>query len=252
MGTCLAVPRTPGSECSILRSAYDPGQDRQGLVRAFLTVASQCTRFNAIYRASFPPESALQLRDLLVDLTGRSMAAGFNRVVLRKLYIAVGSLSVLWFQSILKPYQLTALAIHLCPTTPSKWPDWPQSTIQALSTLGASTESVLDFIAIIAEEIESVDLLPPQKYVFLVCSANNFSTFPRSRIRGMLVEAAPMVTQAIQSCISQSRPYASPNELRSALKCFEAWLSFLRAESVFTVMLPNLTLIPRHKVTSLR
>ena len=44
-------------------------------------------------RSTFPEENTLQLRDLLIDLSGRSMAAGRNKVILRKLYVAVRSLN---------------------------------------------------------------------------------------------------------------------------------------------------------------
>lgn len=58
---------------------------------------------------------------------------------------------------------MSSLAIHLCPKTPSEWPDWPQSSIQSLSTLGAPVEALLDYLEIVAEEVASADLLQPQK-----------------------------------------------------------------------------------------
>ena len=49
-----------------------------------------CTSYTSSpSRASFPEDSALQLRDLLVNLTARSMSAGLNRVTLRKLFVSV-------------------------------------------------------------------------------------------------------------------------------------------------------------------
>ena len=59
--------------------------------------------------------------------------------------------------------QITSLAVHLCPKTPSEWPDWPASCMQALERRGASLESLLDLLTIVGEEIETADLLPPQK-----------------------------------------------------------------------------------------
>ena len=44
-------------------------------------------RYN--YRASFPEDKVVQLRDLLVDLTGRAISGGQNKVTLRKLFVAV-------------------------------------------------------------------------------------------------------------------------------------------------------------------
>ena len=66
------------------------------------------------------------------------------------------------------PPQMASLAIHLCTKAPSEWPEWPQSSIQALSTLGASVEALLDYLEIVAEEVESADLLQPQKYVSIM------------------------------------------------------------------------------------
>lgn len=48
----------------------------------------------------------------------------------------------------------------------------------------------------------------------------------------MLIEAIPIVTQAVSSSVARPRPHPSPNELRSALRCFSSWLPFMRAESV--------------------
>ena len=56
---------------------------------------------------------------------------------------------------------MTSLALKLCPQVPSQWPDFPSSCIQGLSSLGASAESLLDLLAIIAEEVDSADLLQP-------------------------------------------------------------------------------------------
>ncbi|KIP05962.1 hypothetical protein PHLGIDRAFT_36173 [Phlebiopsis gigantea 11061_1 CR5-6] len=156
--------------------------------------------------STFPEENTLQLRDLLIDLSGRSMAAGRNKVVLRKLYVAMSS-----------------LAIHLCPKTPSEWPDWPQSSIQSLSTLGAPVEALLDYLEIVAEEVASADLLQPQKI----------------KIHGMLVDCVPMVAQAVNTSVSRPRPHPAPGELQSALKCFQAWLPFMRADAL-TPLIPLL------------
>ncbi|KAI0341153.1 ARM repeat-containing protein [Trametopsis cervina] len=159
---------------------------------------------------SFPHEHNAELRDLLVAITGHSMAAGFNKVILRKLFVAI-----------------TSLALKLCTQTPSQWPEWPSSCVQSLSALGASTEGLLDLLAIVAEEVETIDLLVPQKVV----------------IRRSLSDAVPMVTQAITTCVSAPRPHTSPNELRSALKCFEAWLPYLPANDITPLIPPLIALL---------
>lgn len=40
-------------------------------------------------RVTFPEEHATQLRDMILDVTGRAMGSGKNKVILRKLYVAV-------------------------------------------------------------------------------------------------------------------------------------------------------------------
>ena len=40
-------------------------------------------------RDSFPHEHDLELRDLLVAITGHSIVAGYNKVIQRKLFVAV-------------------------------------------------------------------------------------------------------------------------------------------------------------------
>ncbi|KAI0087502.1 ARM repeat-containing protein [Irpex rosettiformis] len=154
----------------------------------------------------FPHEHDLELRDLLVAITGHSIVAGYNKVILRKLFVAI-----------------TSLALKFCTQIQQTWPEWPASCIQSLSALGASTEPLLDLLAIIAEEVDSADLLAPQK----------------TQMRRMLSDAVPLVMQAISSCVSRPRPHPSPNELRSALKCFEAWLPNLPANDI-SPLIPQL------------
>ena len=60
-------------------------------------------------------------------------------------------------------YKITSLALKFCAQIQSAWPEWPASCIQSLSGLGASTESLLDLLSIVAEEVDSADLLAPQK-----------------------------------------------------------------------------------------
>ena len=55
--------------------------------------------------------------------------------------------------------------MKLHPSSPSRWPDWLRSTLSAFSTMGVPREHIMDFLAIVAEEVESADLLPPRKFV---------------------------------------------------------------------------------------
>lgn len=59
--------------------------------------------------------------------------------------------------------QITSLALKLTSLSPSQWPDWLSSTVEALSRMGASAENLLDLCTIGAEEISSADLLAPER-----------------------------------------------------------------------------------------
>lgn len=63
--------------------------------------------------------------------------------------------------------QLVQLALKLHPTRPSQWPHWVLSTIAYFSGLGVSTEHLLEFLAIVPEEIRTSDLLNATKLVLL-------------------------------------------------------------------------------------
>lgn len=160
--------------------------------------------------ASFPQEHVLPLRDMLLDLTGRSIAAGRNKVILRKLFVAV-----------------TSLALKICPANPPQWPDWLTLSINALSSLGASSEHLLDFLAIVAEEVESANLLPPSK----------------SQMQRTLLEVVPMVVGALTTCIATPQARSTPHQLASALKCLQAWLSLLPANDLTPLIPPLIALL---------
>jgi hypothetical protein len=59
--------------------------------------------------------------------------------------------------------QLSALALRLVPQEPSRWPNWIMVTFTGLSSAGAATEHVLDFLEIVVEEVNGADLLPGKK-----------------------------------------------------------------------------------------
>ncbi|RDX49711.1 ARM repeat-containing protein [Lentinus brumalis] len=148
---------------------------------------------------AFPADSAPQLRDIVLELTGRAVSSGQNKVILRKLFVAI-----------------TSLAIKLHPGQPSRWPDWVRSCIGVFSGLGVPREHILDFLAIVAEEMESVDLLPPSK----------------AQMEATLADAIPVVVQAISDCIQSPAMQRSPHELDAALKCLQAWMSLLPSNSL--------------------
>jgi len=60
--------------------------------------------------------------------------------------------------------QLSALALRLVPQDPSRWPNWIIVTSTELSSAGAATEHILDFLEIVVEEVNVADLLPAKKY----------------------------------------------------------------------------------------
>ncbi|EIN05146.1 ARM repeat-containing protein [Punctularia strigosozonata HHB-11173 SS5] len=163
---------------------------------------------------SFPKDNALDLKDLLVELTGGSMVLGRNKVILRKLSVAV-----------------TSLALKLVPAEQSEWSDWIVSCCTSFSSRGASAEQILDFLSIVAEEVDRADLLG----------------FHRSRMRQSLMDAIPLVMQAISSSVGNAATQrmqrttttSSLNESHAALKCFQAWLPTLPANDI-TPLIPVL------------
>ena len=50
--------------------------------------------------------------------------------------------------------QLSSLALKLVPLHPTRWPDWILQCVTSLSGNGASNEYILDFLAIVAEEVK--------------------------------------------------------------------------------------------------
>ncbi|KAH9886674.1 ARM repeat-containing protein [Cubamyces lactineus] len=155
---------------------------------------------------AFPEDAATQLRDMLLELTGRAISSGQNKVILRKLFVAI-----------------TSLAMKLHPGSPSRWPDWLRSTLGVFASMGVPREHIMDFLAIVAEEVESADLLPPRK----------------AQMKQSLAEAVPMVTQAIRECITAPVVQRSPHDLSSALKCLQAWMAILPANDL-TPFVPSL------------
>ncbi|KAG9308679.1 armadillo-type protein [Chiua virens] len=140
---------------------------------------------------TFPPDNATSLRDLTLELTSHSIASGKSKIILRKLFVAI-----------------TSLALKIAPGSPSEWPDWIVSTVEFLSSRGTSTEILLDFLAIVAEEVETADLIGSSKM----------------RMQQTLLDAAPLVVRAVVTIIEQPRDRMLVRELDSALKCLQAWI----------------------------
>ncbi|KAL0062877.1 hypothetical protein AAF712_010197 [Marasmius tenuissimus] len=186
-----------------------------GLVIPFLDHQDQNIQFFGAHTAqvkiardwsSFPDEHAEALRDLLVQLTAHSAAVGKKKVVLRKLFVA-----------------LTSLALKLVPQHPTRWPDWILTCVTSMSGRGAATEHIHDFLAIVAEEVASADLIGSSK----------------SRMQQSLLDATSMVIQAIKSSIDPPLNPSSHNDVLAALKSLQAWLSHLPSSDL-TPLFPNI------------
>ncbi|KZT01812.1 ARM repeat-containing protein [Laetiporus sulphureus 93-53] len=208
---------SPGDQRLLQQELFDIQKrpEAWGLVIPFLQHADPNVQFFGAHTAqvkiardweSFPPDRVLGLRDTLVDLTGRAIVAGRSKVILRKLFVAI-----------------TSLALKICPGSNSQWPDWLISSVNTMLALGASNEHLLDFLAIAAEEVESADLLTPNK----------------SQMQRTLLDTVPMVVQAIIACITLPEARNSPKQLASALKCIQAWLSILPGSDL-TPLIPLL------------
>ncbi|KAH9851222.1 ARM repeat-containing protein [Lenzites betulinus] len=148
---------------------------------------------------SVPDDASTQLRDVLLEVTGRSITSGQSKVILRKLFVAI-----------------TSLAIKLHPGRSSRWHDWLPSTLNSFASIGVPREHIMDFLAIVAEEVETTDLLPPH----------------RAQMLTSLVEAAQMVTQVISGSMTAPAGHRSPHELSSAAKCLQAWMTVLPASDI--------------------
>jgi hypothetical protein len=124
-------------------------------------------RLIRLHREGFPTEHRDKLVPFLLDITGRSVAQGLPKVVLRKLFVAVRRPSLSQPFRFSPPFvdhaQLSALALRLVPQDTPRWPDWIITTATALSSAGASTEHILDFLEIVVEEVNGADLLPTKR-----------------------------------------------------------------------------------------
>ncbi|KAG7094032.1 hypothetical protein E1B28_007654 [Marasmius oreades] len=194
-----------------------------GLVIPFLNHQDQNIQFFGAHTAqvkiardwsSFPQEHVEALRDLLIQLTAHSVAVGKKKVVLRKLFVS-----------------LTSLALKLVAQHPTRWPNWILTCVTSMSGRGAATDHILDFLAIVAEEVSSADLIGSSK----------------SRMQQSLLDATTMVVQAMKSPIEGPLNPASHNNVLAALKCLQAWLSYLPSSDL-TPLLPSIISLLRPDV----
>ncbi|KAF8962197.1 armadillo-type protein [Flammula alnicola] len=151
----------------------------------------------------FPGEHTEALRDLMVQLTAHSVSIGRSKFILRKLFVA-----------------LSSLALKLAPGHPSRWPEWILSCVSAFSNQGASTEYVLDFLSIVAEEVSNADLLGASK----------------AQMQQTMIDATAMVVQAITATITQPRGTIPTKQYTSALHCLQAWMTYLKADHLTTLI----------------
>ncbi|KAK0237224.1 armadillo-type protein [Armillaria nabsnona] len=151
---------------------------------------------------SFPEDQAIPLRDLLTQLTAHSIVVGRNNVILRKLFVS-----------------LCSLALKLASQHPTQWPDWILSCVTAFSGSGAQTGPILDFLTIVAEEVSTADLLGPNK----------------TRMVDTMKDGSQIVLQAIRSSLDRSSAVPA-NQVLSAMKCFQSWLSYLGAADVIAII----------------
>ncbi|KAF8305820.1 hypothetical protein DL93DRAFT_2065964, partial [Clavulina sp. PMI_390] len=146
---------------------------------------------------TLPEEDVDAFRQSLVGLIGHSAGRGGEKVVLRKLYVA-----------------LISVALRLTASTPPRWLDWVVSSITDLSAAGLSHEQILDYSIIVAEETSRSDLNGQAKA--------HLSTAVRS--------AVVLVTQAITT--SLNNPASSVREQTTSLKCVEAWIPHLPGDQL--------------------
>ncbi|KAM6492019.1 hypothetical protein JOM56_012657 [Amanita muscaria] len=134
----------------------------------------------------FPSQNAEGIKNVVVQLTAHAITARRSKIILRKLFVA-----------------LTSLALKLVPgRLPTRCPDWIMACVTMFSGLGSPTESVHDFLAIVAEEVGSVDLLGSSKL----------------QIQQTLTDSIPMVTHTINTTL-ESLPVSTALEIQSAIKC---------------------------------
>ncbi|TFK19652.1 ARM repeat-containing protein [Coprinopsis marcescibilis] len=176
-----------------------------GLVIPFLNHDDQNVQFFGAHTAqvkvardwdTFPNEHAESLRDLLVQLSAHSAAIGRPNFILRKLFVA-----------------LTSLALKIAPGHPSRWPLWILACVNGFSEHSVSADRIHQFLIIVAEELGSADLVGASK----------------AQMQQSLLDATPMVVQAISSSINRDVPLI---QVQAALHTLQAWMNIFPANDL--------------------
>ncbi|KAJ7321674.1 hypothetical protein DFH08DRAFT_1085874 [Mycena albidolilacea] len=188
--TLLSIQRTPAAWALVLPllSHADPNVQFFGAHTAHAKIARG-------ELSTLTPEEQEGLRRELVREAG---VQGRTRVVRRKVYGAV-----------------VALAVRLVPLGAWGPPgddtagqeasqDWIGSTVRALAAAGVRSGDIHEFLAGVAEDVGSANLLPQ----------------PRISLDASLRRAAPLVVQSVAAVLQG----ALDDDLAPALACLAAWL----------------------------
>ncbi|KIY73852.1 ARM repeat-containing protein [Cylindrobasidium torrendii FP15055 ss-10] len=155
--------------------------------------------------ASFPENNVAALRDLLLQLTVHALVTGKLGVITRKLFVAI-----------------CALAHKIVPYNTEQWPNWIVHCTEVFSRAGVQTASLLDFLAIVSEEVTTTDLIGVHK----------------DNMRMVCKDSTPVVLAAVSTTLASGngRP---EKHVAAALNCFKAWLPFWTVDDT-NVVLPAL------------
>ncbi|KAF8188698.1 armadillo-type protein [Pholiota molesta] len=151
----------------------------------------------------FPQHLAEALPTAILSLTQNAISVRCPKFVLRKLFVALAS-----------------LALKLVPGHPSRWRDW---IFTCVKDLVGSPGHMLDFLSIAAEEVTSADLVGPSK----------------SQMLQTMNESTSLVVDAINNTITRPFDSIPASQYTSALRCLQAWMSYLKANEL-TGFLPSL------------
>lgn len=184
----------------------------------------------------------MQLKHMALELTGRAVVTGQNKVILRKLFVAVRHILSAALRTCLEfgcndrlhllqsncipGIRLDGLIGYAPPST--HFPTWVPLENTCLTSCQSWPKRWKPLIYY--HRASSFQ-------AYLVYSLNEqILTFPflpfsnRVQMQTTLASAVPMVVQAISDCIELPAMERSPHELNSALKCLQAWMSVLPAK----------------------
>lgn len=90
-----SLSRSSRSKRPVFWSSHGTIEDSERLVRDSSVMWFITERTHILHRDSFPKEHAVALKDMLMELTGKSIASGRSKVILRKLYVAVSVYTIM-------------------------------------------------------------------------------------------------------------------------------------------------------------